>query len=154
MSLDLSYLPDPSPNANTFGAVWFGQSQNTSRYSGSLKVRNRLWYCDWLEMNPSMITLFCKRPLITTNNFNDGSLRLKYVANNRAAESFSVSRQASTPTLRDFIKTGPDYLQCFGQISGVLMDSPLWELMLWLQGPRPHFPLSESMPKTTVTSHG
>lgn len=33
--------------------------------------------------------------LITTNDFNDGSLILKYAGNDIAAESFSVSCQAT-----------------------------------------------------------
>jgi hypothetical protein len=56
-------------------------------------------------MIQSLITMFCTPPLIlvdTTNNFNDGSLRLKYVANYRAVEEFSLSRQASpAPTQED-----------------------------------------------------
>jgi hypothetical protein len=63
------YLPDSSPNANTFWAVWLEHT----------------WVqFDWLE-----------KILVATNDLNDGSLRLKYVADDRAAaESFSVIRQA------------------------------------------------------------
>lgn len=51
---------------------------------------------NWLETIQSLITLFCTTPLLTTNDFNDGSLGLKYVANDREAEEFSAGRQAMT----------------------------------------------------------
>lgn len=45
------------------------------------------------------MTMFCTTPpvpLVTTNDFNSGSLRLKYLGSNKAVEEFSISRQART----------------------------------------------------------
>lgn len=51
-----------------------------------------LWY---LVRDDPITDYFCTRPPRSTNNFNDGSLWLKYVANDRAAEEFSVSCQST-----------------------------------------------------------
>ena len=55
-----------------------------------------------LLMIQLLITLFCTESThfdITTNAFSDGSLRLKYVTNDRAAEEFSLSvRQVENPS--------------------------------------------------------
>ena len=70
------------------------QSQNT--WVKQLFKNVSLALILWLETIQSMMALFCMRPMVTTNDFSDGSLRLNYVVNHRATEQFSMSCQAHT----------------------------------------------------------
>lgn len=113
---DVRFLRAMSPDRSTSPTFhWmlahFGPSDWSRNRLGWARVRKRVIKAmvlkfvigmdtfNWLETMQLLMTLFCTTPivpLITTNNFNDSSLRLKYVVNDRAAEWFSESHQASS----------------------------------------------------------
>lgn len=87
------WVPGPSLNANTFVAIWLDQKPMgwaRTRTHVSKFIIGFDTLIDWRRLFRATPLV----PLVTTNDFNDGSVRLKHVVNDRAVKVFCLSRQA------------------------------------------------------------